>query len=162
MHETLGFIFTLCIGIFLHYTYDISSQNAFVALFSPVNESVWEHLKLIFFPAFFFSVIEYFYIGKCYCSFLFIKSIATTLSMAFIVGSFYIYSGIIGKSIVWVDILIFILACFILYVYSYFQLKNNRFCSKYYNAYGISIFTILTLLFVLFTIKPPQIPLFMA
>lgn len=39
-------------GTILHFVYDWSGHNVFVAFFSPVSESVWEHLKLFFVPAF--------------------------------------------------------------------------------------------------------------
>jgi len=35
-----------------------------IASFSAVNESVWEHLKLLFFPMLLTTIIGYFYIGK--------------------------------------------------------------------------------------------------
>lgn len=36
-------------GTALHFLYDLW-PNAFTALLSPINESVWEHLKLLFWP----------------------------------------------------------------------------------------------------------------
>ena len=36
-------------GTAIHFLYEIS-PNLFSALISPVNESVWEHLKLLFWP----------------------------------------------------------------------------------------------------------------
>lgn len=36
-------------GSALHFFYDIF-PNPLVAIFAPVNESVWEHLKLLFYP----------------------------------------------------------------------------------------------------------------
>ena len=38
------------LGTLLHFAYDWSGQNTLVGLFTPVNESTWEHMKLIFFP----------------------------------------------------------------------------------------------------------------
>lgn len=160
IHESLGFIFTLILGTFLHYTYALSGENPIVGLFSAVNESVWEHLKLLFFPVFIYTIAEYIYIGKRFSSFFFIKSLGTFLGLLSIVILFYTYTGIIGTPILFLDISIFIFGSFFTYLYSYFQLKNRRFQSKFYNAYGISIFTILLLLFILFTIMPPALPLF--
>ena len=37
-------------GAFMHYFYSLSRKNVLVGLIAPVNESVWEHLKLIFLP----------------------------------------------------------------------------------------------------------------
>ena len=55
-----GILFTLTAGILLHFSYEWSMENPFVALFAPVNESVWEHLKLLFFPFLLASLAEYF------------------------------------------------------------------------------------------------------
>ena len=53
-----GILFTLIIGTLLHFTYEWSGENPFVALYSPVNESVWEHLKLLFFPVLLYTFFE--------------------------------------------------------------------------------------------------------
>lgn len=33
------------IGTLLHFLYEISHHNKYVALFAAVNESTWEHIK---------------------------------------------------------------------------------------------------------------------
>ena len=49
-YTVAGILFTIALGTLLHFTYDISGNSDFVAIFSAVNESTWEHLKLLFFP----------------------------------------------------------------------------------------------------------------
>lgn len=44
-----AFVIATLAGTCLHFVYD-SFPNAVTALFSPVNESIWEHLKLIYWP----------------------------------------------------------------------------------------------------------------
>jgi hypothetical protein len=51
-----GVIFTFLAGTLLHFTYEWSGNNFWVGLFSPVNESTWEHMKLLFFPMLFYSI----------------------------------------------------------------------------------------------------------
>ena len=46
------------LGSFLHFTYDLSNHNKTVALFSAVNESTWEHIKLGLTPYFIWTVID--------------------------------------------------------------------------------------------------------
>ena len=43
------FILTTLAGVALHFVYDLL-PNPVTALFSPVNESIWEHLKVIYWP----------------------------------------------------------------------------------------------------------------
>lgn len=64
-----GFVFTAIAGVLLHFLYDWTNQSIIVASFSAVNESIWEHMKLLFFPMFVFALIEYKFIGKNYENF---------------------------------------------------------------------------------------------
>ena len=57
--STLGeILWTLMIGTLSHFFYQWSGENFFVGLLSPVNETIWEHLKLLFFPALFYMLGE--------------------------------------------------------------------------------------------------------
>lgn len=160
IYEGLGLLFSLLCGLFLHYTYALSGENAIVSFFSATNESVWEHLKLLFFPAFLYTAIEYFYIGKRYSGFIITKALAVLIGLLFTTAAYYTYSGAIGKNIGLVNILIFVFSCLVCYGFSYFKLLNNSPRTKYANAYGAAILVLLTFLFVLFTLTPPEIPLF--
>ena len=60
----ISFLLVSILGTLLHFTYEWSGENTFVGFFSAVNESTWDHLKLIFFPMLLTTVIGYFYIGK--------------------------------------------------------------------------------------------------
>lgn len=55
------FLFISILGTLLHFTYEWSQNNAIVGLFSAVNESTWEHLKLLFFPMLFLTLFELFF-----------------------------------------------------------------------------------------------------
>ena len=52
------FIFISVLGVLLHFTYEWFGDNAVVGLFSAVNESTWEHLKLLFFPFLLLTILE--------------------------------------------------------------------------------------------------------
>ena len=52
------FIFISVLGVLLHFTYEWFGDNAVVGLFSAVNESTWEHLKLLFFPIMLLTILE--------------------------------------------------------------------------------------------------------
>ena len=55
-----AFIIIGILGSLSHFVYEWSGNNRFVGYFFAVNESTWEHLKLLFFPTVVYSVIEYF------------------------------------------------------------------------------------------------------
>ena len=63
-YQLFSMIFAFILGILLHFTYELSNKNMLVAAFSAINESVWEHLKLLFFPMLLTTIIGYFYIEK--------------------------------------------------------------------------------------------------
>lgn len=37
-------------GSLLHFAYELSGKNILIALIAPVNESVWEHSKMVLWP----------------------------------------------------------------------------------------------------------------
>ena len=61
-----GILFTVLLGSLLHFTYEWSGHLTAVSLFSAVNESTWEHLKLLFMPMFLYSAAETLFLGRCF------------------------------------------------------------------------------------------------
>ena len=47
-YVVIGFFVVGILGTLFHFVYDWSGQMWFVGLFVPVNESTWEHMKLLF------------------------------------------------------------------------------------------------------------------
>ncbi len=70
----IGIVFVFILGCLWHFFYPWSRQNFLVGLVAPVNESVPEHLKLLFFPFLIFSVFEYIKRGKKIKNFIFSKT----------------------------------------------------------------------------------------
>ena len=103
-YQLFSAVFTFILGTVLHFTYKWSNENKVVAVFSSINESTWEHLKLIFYPMFLITIIGYFYIGKDIPNFLCAKTIGIISAMLFTVIFFYTYTGILGKNIAVIDI----------------------------------------------------------
>ena len=53
-----GFSFTALAGTLLHFLYDLTGESVLAAPFSGVNESTWEHMKLLYFPLLIFALIQ--------------------------------------------------------------------------------------------------------
>lgn len=68
--EIISTIFVMISGVLLHFTFGWSNNNVLIGTFSPVNESIWEHLKLLFFPMLITTIMGYFYEGKNICNYL--------------------------------------------------------------------------------------------
>lgn len=156
-YQIASCIFVCILGTLLHFTYEIFSENIFIASFSAVNESVWEHLKLLFFPMLLTTIIGYFYIEKNAPNFLCAKAIGIITSMLFIIIFFYTYTGIIGKSIVFIDIASFYVAVILGEYLAYRLMISNFKCN---NIIAIIILTIILMSFILFTYFTPQIEIF--
>ena len=52
----VGIIVICIIGTLLHFTYEWSHHKKIVALFSAVNESTWEHIKIAMTPTILWSI----------------------------------------------------------------------------------------------------------
>ena len=157
--EIAGFIFVSVVGTLLHFAYEYFDYSTVAAVISPINESTWEHLKLLFFPFLFYTLFEYLVIGKKYNNFIYYKAISVLIGLFTILAVFYLYTGIIGRSFVIVDIILFYFSVFITYQNSYRLIKQNP-IYKNYNNIGAFIFLLLIGLFVSFTFAPPAINLF--
>jgi hypothetical protein len=125
-----GVIFTIFLGSFLHFIYELSGFFRPVALIGAVNESTWEHLKIGFWPAFLFSVIEYFFYGKRNKSFCFAKLTNLYTIPIVIIILFYGYTFFINHSL-FLDIFIFVLSIIVAYFLSYKILISKKDFSQY-------------------------------
>jgi len=156
--QIITVIICIILGILLHYTYELSGENIIVGLYSAINESTWEHLKLLFYPMILMAILGYFIIGKRTENYWFAQAMGILTAMIFTITFFYTYTGVIGTNIHFLNIATFIMAA-ILGQYIIYRLLISR---KNYNAELVSIFflIILFLSFILYTINPPQIGLF--
>ena len=96
-------------GTLLHFVYGWSGQNALVGLVSPVNESVWEHTKLLVFPVVAVGTVEAVLLHD-------VRRVAWATLVEAILGAlaivavFYTYTGALGTGpILWLDITSFVL-----------------------------------------------------
>lgn len=159
--EIISFFLTSLLGVLFHFVYEWSGMQPFVGFFFPINESTWEHLKLIFFPILLVSILEYF-IGEIrHPDFICIKLRSTLLGMLATVVLFYTYSGVLGAVIDWINIAIYFVAVALAYLYSYSRLQADTtiLCNPHLSL--LLIFTI-TVLFMVFTVYPPYLGLFRA
>lgn len=154
-----GFVFTGLAGVLLHFLYDWTNQSIIVAPFSAVNESTWEHMKLLFFPMFLFALIEYKFIGKDYENFWCTKLIGTITGLLLIPIIYYAYTGVLGVNADWFNIVIFFIAAGTAYYLENLLLKNEtNFCKSSFVAF--IILCLIAVLFIVMTFVQPKIPLF--
>lgn len=153
-----GVIFVYVLGTLFHFVYEWSGNNFFIGLFAPIDESVWEHTKLIFFPMALYS----FYLSKKlkgrYLNIDSAMILGEILGIVLIISLFYTYSGAIGFNVAFIDILIFYISVALSF-YIVYKLTIHSKLSKYIIPLKVVQFLILCL-FIIFTLFKPQIPLF--
>lgn len=155
-----GFAFTAIIGTLLHFAYEWSGKAEIVGLFSPINESVWEHWKMLMVPTIIFTVIELIAYGRKVPCFLPVRFWSLILGILLMAAAYYTYTGILGENFVLVDIIIFLAADFAVYRRSYKRLIQDEICSPAAIFFSVLGFILLIAVIIMFTLNPPLLPLF--
>jgi len=156
--QLLGFAVTSLGGTLLHFLYDWLGESVWIAPFSGVNESTWEHMKLLFWPMFIYAVVQSFFFRDRE-NFWCVKLRGILLGLALIPVIFYTYNGVIGKSPDWLNISIFFVTAAIVYIYeTYLFNSGNTRCRSPKTA--LALLCVIGLLFVVFTFTAPDIGIF--
>lgn len=158
-YEIAGFVFVGILGTLGHFLFEFFNESILTGLFCPVNESVWEHLKLLFFPYFIWTVIEYFFL-KGQHNYFYSKIIGVVSGSVFIVAFFYTYSGVTGNVSTFADILSFFVGVAIAFTISYEIMRNGKTGSRLRENVSLCVFIFISAVFFIFTFAPPLIPLF--
>lgn len=157
--QVAGFLFTSIFGTFLHFLFDLSDQSIIAALFSAVNESIWEHMKLLYYPMFFFALIESRFWGKQYKHFWCIRLAGILLGSILIPIIYYTYTGILGISADWFNITIFFMAAGAAYWCETLLFKREYTC-RLHPSTAFLMMSLISVVFTVLTFIPPHIPFF--
>ena len=156
--QLMGFAVTSLGGTLLHFLYEWLGEAAWIAPISGVNESTWEHMKLLFVPMFIFAIIQSFFF-KEQENFWCVKLRGILLGISLIPIIFYTYNGVIGHSPDWINIAIFFVSAAITYIYETRQFNNARIvCKK--SKFAIALLCTIAIMFVVFTFATPEIGIF--
>ncbi len=151
-------IFIYCL-IMIYLSFNLfgwTNHNKIIGFFVPRNESVFERLKLFFYPISLLMLISMFYykwqmkVFSCYV-------ISSVIGMIFFIIAFYTYSGIIGRSYFGFDVVLMIgtIGVFIYFRRLFFNENVEYF---YYSA--MFLYALLLVFFVGFSFSPPNIAMF--
>lgn len=156
--ELFGFALTALLGTLLHFLYDWLGEAAFIAPFSGVNESTWEHMKLLFWPMFIFAIAQSFFF-EGYKNFWCVKLRGILSGLILIPLLFYLYNGVIGKSPDFVNITIFFISAALAFLYEVRLFAIDKPSCKSQRRAFFAICAI-ALLFVIFTFRTPHLAIF--
>ncbi|MFX0105929.1 MAG: DUF6512 family protein [Candidatus Hodarchaeota archaeon] len=157
--EVLGAVFIILIGALFHFMFELLNYWRPLGAIFPVNESVWEHLKLPYWPLIIFSLIEYKFIKDKANNIILGKTISFLISIGTILIIFYSYTAILGTELLILDILSFIFGVIIGQFVSYRILIHEQISKWYINTSWI-IFFGFGIMFTIFTYFPPTLPIF--
>ena len=156
--QLFGFAVTSLLGTLLHFSYEWLNEASWIAPFSGVNESTWEHMKLLFWPMLFYALFERLFF-RSHENFWCIKLRGTLLGLVLIPVLFYTYNGAIGKSPDWLNIGIYFAAAALAFL-AETRLFRKAALTLRRPWVAAAALALIGALFVIFTFVPPKIPLF--
>ena len=157
--EAIGIVFVVLIGSTLHFVYFWSGSWEPIAFIAPTNKSVWEHLKLAFWPGFLWAVFEYKVIGGNLREFWATKGYGLIVPLILIPLIFYSYTAVLGRNFLLVDIATFTVAVAASHIVSA-QIISKGLQSPSLRVIGIALLAFQFIAYASFTISPPDLGIF--
>lgn len=147
------------IGIILHFTFEFSGGNILVALFSAVNNSIGEHIKIAVIAMYIVSLVkmsvkenrEYNLWTSLFFKFITVIILITAL--------YYIYKAIFIVESLIIDIFIFYISIVIARLVEVVVQAKLKISAKVEDIYKYLNIAII-LLFIIFTFIPPKLDIF--
>ena len=149
-------IIEFVLGSLMHFAYNVFS-NPIVAVIAPVNESIFEHLKLVLYPMLFVSLIVWYRYKNKDLSFLSAIVISIIVGILSVVLIYYFYHSGLGIESLWLDIFLLLVSIFIGNM-SFYWVKIHHI--QWPMKISFAIILILIILFTFWTFLPPDLPLF--
>lgn len=158
--EIVGFLLVSAVGTLLQFLYRWTDGSTLIAAFSAVNESTWEHMKMLYVPYFVFTMVEFTAFAEPFRNFFAAKAAAGLAGLLTIPVLFYTINGMFGETPDWVNIVIFFVAAAVLYLVSYRLLTTLSLRGTVFQIVGFALLWALMFAFIYFTYRPPLLPLF--
>lgn len=156
----LTFVIISIAGSLWHFLYEWTNFNTLIGYVSPVNESTWEHLKLLFFPAVIYFAVEYFLCGKKYDNYIPASVIGILAGMLSIVALFYTYTGVLGYNVTFFDMAIYYIAVIIMLTVRTLIIKKQSFSSGTSKIISLIAAAIILIAFFRFSYNAPILGIF--
>ena len=125
------------IGTLSHFLYDISNHNKIVGLFSAVNESTWEHIKIALTPTLLWGLLDG-YIYGTNPNYFFAKFASLLIIIILMPALYYGHKAIIKKEIFVLDIISFYIVIIAsqLIFYAFLRLETVPYIIQYLSCAG--------------------------
>lgn len=156
--ELIGIAVISCVGAAMHFAFEGSGELPVVGVFAAVNESVWEHLKLTYWPTLLYAAIEYPKVKNLTQNFITAKTTSLYVMPAAIVGLYYAYTAITHTESLAADITIFVVAVALGQLASYRLLLRKP--SPHLFVPALIGLVFMGVIFGVFTFRTPHLTIF--
>lgn len=157
--EIAGVFFVFIFATLLHFLYDWTNGSALGVLFGAVNESVWEHIKIFAMPYVVWSIIELAFSIPYFRQFVVAKVMGLYLLSGLIISFFYLYTTILGRAILIVDILSVFVWNALAHFFSYKITTSSKDLRNLFPL-CLGLLFLFMVMYFCFTAAPPHIDLF--
>lgn len=158
--ELAGLCVTLICGNLLHFVYDWSGGNRIVAAFAAVNESTWEHMKLLAIPWVVWSLAEAVALRNSRRPVLTARALGLLTGLVLIPAAYYICTGALGINSMLVDVLLFQAAVLLGALVSWCVIRSGILSGPVWSIVGLLVLLGVWALMVWWTYMPPLLPVF--
>ena len=156
----IGFLFTSVLGTLNHFVYDWFGQNMLIGMFVPISESIWEHIKLLFFPMLLSIIYFHYRYRDEYPAFTIALLWGVLYGSLMIPVLYYTYTGIVGFHNSVIDIAIYYISVFAAFSKAHMLYIAEK---RPKNIFAPRLLVLcLFAAFWVFTYFPPKLPLFAA
>lgn len=158
-YTLIGILVLFVVGSLFHFLYSLTGECFIVGLFVPINESIFEHTKMVVLPIFIWWFIFYLFRKKD----LFVNAWFTSALIAMISAIiaipmlFYFYSQAFGIESLVIDILILLISLAIGQILGLHYYRHGKGIEYHF---AIFLMIVIIILFAFFTINPPAFPIF--
>lgn len=156
--EIGGFLAVSVLGTLLHFLFDLTGGSLGTALVSAVNESIWEHMKLVFVPMVLVALIQRRRFPEIR-GYWWVKLAGILLALVLIPMLYYTYTGALGVKADWFNITIFFIAAGAAFWLETALFRKGAVCPLP-QWLALALIGIIGTAFLVFTFAPPEIPLF--
>lgn len=145
-----------------YFLFDFSGKNIILAIIFPINESMFQNLKLCLYPTMFFWLFSYVFLHKKlnidYQNWIFSMITSAVTSMYFLLSIYYIFFSAFNITSLFLDILSLFIGITLGQLLG-LHLYNHSIINDYYFSLDY-VLIIIVLFFTLFTFFPLKLPIF--
>lgn len=154
--ELVGAAFMVALGSALHFVFDWSGGWRPLAIIAAVNESIWEHLKLAFWPGVLWAAIAPLPAGVARAEALAARGVTLPVTAALIVVIFTTYTTMLGRNLLPVDIGTFVLAILLGQLCAAWLLGRGAMQGRALRTAALLLLALQVVAYGLFTFQPPD------